>query len=249
MYVRTMDLYELPRRWVSPASDVWGRTGPGEPMYRAIPYEALPALSRPSSEPFAWLRGCPVRGGREQLKIGLIDDEGELLPVKPAVDAIVARARAEGLSVPASYVTFMNDASLHQRIPTCTACYLDVPTKLVALPCGAPGKLLRFLNDQQCCMHWFLLLTPDGACSVACATPTDDDADADADDGDSIDDMKLEEVTICAPSFEDLVHRFWMENMLWFSLYKQPQAPLTPEQQGYLDAVKKASRAAHVGDA
>ncbi len=30
-----------------------------------------------------------------------------------------------------------------------------------------------------------------------------------------------------------------MENTLWFSLYPKTQAPLTQEQQEYLDAVKK----------
>ncbi len=107
-------------------------------MYKAVPYEALPALSRPTAEPFAWLRVAPRRGVREQLKVGLDDQNPLPRPLRRMVEKmrtgarasrIVAAAKREGLTVPSSYVTFMNDASLHQRIPTCTGCYLDVPTK------------------------------------------------------------------------------------------------------------------------
>lgn len=239
-----MNRPELPRRWMSPGShDLWGRD-PTHKTYKAVPYEALPTLLRPSSEPFAWLRIAPARGPRERLKFG---QDGETLlrrvtrgSVGRMVEEIVAQAKREGLTVPATYVTFMNDASLQERIPTCTACYLDVPTKLVALPGGQPGRLLRFMNDQQCCVLWYLHLTADGACSVACAEPANDDEDEDEADGETLDDfMKLGDVAMCAPNFEEFVHRFWMENTLWFSLYEKTKAPLTPEQQAYLDAVKK----------
>ena len=87
---------------------------------------------------------------------------------------------------------------------------------------------------------WYLHLTANGGCSVAYAEPAHDDEDEDAPEGASLDDvMKLGNVAICAASFEEFVHRFWMEKTLWFSLYEKTKAPLTPEQQAYLDAVKK----------
>jgi hypothetical protein len=96
------------------------------------------------------------------------------------------------------------------------------------------------MNDQQCGVLWYLHLTPDGACSVACAEPANDDDEEP--DGATLDDvMRLDDVTMCAASFEELVHRFWMENTLWFSLFGKARAPLTPEQQAYLDAMKKTS--------
>jgi hypothetical protein len=228
----------MPRRWMSPGShDLWGRD-PAHKPYKAVPFELLPTLLRSTSEPFAWLRLAATRSQREKLKVGQ-DGESRLpRPVGFMVDEIVAEAKREGLTVPATYVTFMNDASLQERVPTCTACYLDVPTKLVALPGGQPGKLLRFMNDQQCSVLWYLHLTADGGCSVACAEPLNDDENED--EGETLDDvMKLNEVATCATSFEEFVHRFWLENTLWFSLYEKTRAPLTPEQQAYLDAVKK----------
>lgn len=238
---------ELPRRWMSPGShDLWGRD-PSRKPYKAVPYEALPPLHRATSEPFAWLRAAPARSAREQLKIG---QDGESVAPRLAreslgrrLEAIVAETKRERLTIPATYLTFMNDTSLHERVPTCTACYLDVPAKLVALPGGQPGRLLRFMNDQQCSVLWYLHLTPDGGSSVVCAEPADDDDEEDEDDveDETLDDvLELRDVAICAASFEELVHRFWMENTLWFSLYEKTKAPLTPDQQAYLDAVKKA---------
>jgi hypothetical protein len=46
--------------------------------------------------------------------------------------------------------------------------------------------------------------------------------------GDFDDVIKLGDVAMC------------VENTLWFSLYEKTKAPLTPEQQQYVDAVKKA---------
>lgn len=208
---------------MSPGShDLWGRAELRGRSYKAVPYEALPALPPPTAEPFAWLRASPTRGVREQLKVGL-DGEGRLpRPPGEMVEKLVGAAKGEGLTVPSSYATFMTDASLHERVPTCTACYLDIPAKLVAVPGGRPGKLLRFLNDQQGAVVWSLHLTPDGACSVVVAEP-----------------VTPRDVATCAPTFEEFVHRFWMENTLWFSLFPKTQAPLTPLQQEYLDAVKK----------
>jgi hypothetical protein len=231
---------ELPSRWMSPGShDLWGRPEPRGRMYKSVPYEVLPALPLPtSSDPFAWLRLAPTRSVREQLKVGLDGANRLPRPVARMVEEIAAAAKREGLTVPSSYVTFMNDASLHERIPTCTGCYLDVPTTLIALPGGQPGRLLRFMNDQQCAVLWYLHLTVDGACSVVCAEPANDDDD----EGEPLDDVKpnLDNVATCALSFEEYVHRFWMENTLWFSLYEKTKAPLTPEQQTYLDAVQNA---------
>lgn len=224
---------DLPRRWWAPGSDdLWGRDG----TYKAVPYEVLPALPRHAPEPFAWLRLAPTHP--EGLKFG-VDGENLLpRPVAQMVEEIVAVAKGEGLTVPAAYVTFMNDTSLQERVPTCTACYLDVPTKLVAPPGGEPGRLLRFLNDQQCCVLWYLHLTTDGGCSVVGAVPAYDDEE-ETSDGETLDDViKLGDAAMCAPSFEDFIHRFWMENALWFSLYKKK--PITPEQQAYRDAIKKA---------
>ena len=57
-----------------------------------------------------------------------------------------------------------------------TACYLDLPTELIELPDGAPGRLLRFMNDQQCCRLWYLHLRLEGEATVVSAWPESHDA-------------------------------------------------------------------------
>ena len=46
-------------------------------------------------------------------------------------------------------------------------------------------------------------------------------------------------LALSAPSFEEFIQRFWIENALWFACTKG--TPLTPSQQAYADAAKKAS--------
>jgi hypothetical protein len=158
-------------------------------------------------------------------------DQGGSIATRLAL--IVSEAAKLGLTVPAALVAFIGHPELHRRVPSCTACYLDVPTKLVELP-GHPGRLLRFMNDQQCCLLWYVLLEPGGGHSIVCAVPDfDDDAV-----GDSLEDIaKPRDVALCAPSFEAFMHRFWLENSLWFAVSKKQ--PLTAEQRAYANAAKQ----------
>ena len=57
---------------------------------------------------------------------------------------------------------------------------------------------------------------------------------------DNFDAMKYEDITregafkeafVCADTFSEFLYRFWVENTIWFSVYKQ--LPLTPIQEEY----------------
>ena len=99
---------------------------------------------------------------------------------------------------------------------------------------GHPGRLLRFMNDQQCCLLWYVLLEPGGGHSVVCAAPEFDHERV----GDSLEDVaEPRDAAVCAPSFEAFMHRFWLENSLWFAVNKRQ--PLTPEQTAYANAAKQ----------
>jgi hypothetical protein len=223
----------LPRRWFTAGTnlDAWGDAG----TYKASPYEALPALPAWARDgAFEWLRAAPE--SPHGLDFG--DDAGDERPslgsVPERLDRILGEAKKLGLTVPRELVTFILHPELHRRVPSCTACYLDVPTNLVTLE-GRSGRLLRFMNDQQCCLLWYVLLEPGGGHSVVVAAP---DFDEDA-SGDTLDDLaKPLDPAVCAPSFEEFMQRFFLENSLWFASSKRQ--PLTPEQKAYSDAAKKA---------
>jgi len=228
----------LPRRWYTAGTnlEVWGEAG----TYKAIPYEALPPLPATAGEAgsFAWLRDAPL--SPHGLDFGDDAEQGAGEGArKDAIDTrlatVVAQADKLGLTVPAALVAFIGHPELHRRVPSCTACYLDVPTGLVPLPDGQPGLLLRFMNDQQCCLLWYVLLQPGGAHCVVSAVPEFDHTAT----GESLEDVCTpRDLAVCAPSFEAFMHRFWLENTLWFAVSKK--TPLTAEQQAYADAAKKA---------
>ncbi len=219
----------LPRRWYTAGTnlEVWGKAG----TYKAVPYEALPPLPATTTDSFAWLRGAPL--SPHGLDFG--DDasaEEDDTAKQAAIDARLARvvfdATKLGLTVPPALIAFFVHPELHRRVPSCTACYLDVPAKLVELPGGQPGRLLRFMNDQQCCILWYVHLEPSGGHSVVCAAPEWIEGAV----GESLEDVTTpRDVEMCAPDFETFMHRFWMENSLWFAVSKG--APLTAEQTAY----------------
>ncbi|HSO38990.1 MAG TPA: hypothetical protein VLT33_40955 [Labilithrix sp.] len=221
----------LPRRWFTAGTNlaVWGDAG----TYKAVPYELLPPLpSTKRDGSFDWLRAEPE--SKHGLDYG--DDHGKPTEsIHVRLGRIVDEAKKLGLTVPGELVRFVDDRTLHGRVPTCTACYLDVPAKLVPLPGGQPGHLLRFMNDQQVCLLWYVHLLPDGSHTVVCGWPK---FDYDL-PGDTIEDLSTpQDLVTCAPSFEEFVQRFWIENALWFSTTKK--APLSAAQQAYADAARSA---------
>ena len=109
---------------------------------------------------------------------------------------------------------------------------------MVPCPFGSGGYLLRFLNDQQGCVFWYLYLTSRGehcvVASLACLDweiAADDEEHGIPDTDDAWEDPPLEAVTVCcAPSFETFLYRFWLENEIWCALYKKDRALTMPEQ-------------------
>lgn len=230
----------LPRRWYTAGTnlEVWGEAG----TYKEVPYEALPPLPATTGDgSFAWLRGAPL--SPHGLDFGDDANSGDTgendadrrASINARLASIIDEATALGLTVPPALVAFIGHPELYRRVPSCTACYLDVPQRLIELPDGRPGRLLRFMNDQQCCLLWYVHLEPGGGHSVVCAAPEfDDDAT-----GESLEDVsKPCDLAMCAPGFEAFMHRFWLENTLWFACSKR--TPLSAEQQAYADSAKRA---------
>jgi hypothetical protein len=223
----------LPRRWFTAGTnlELWGQAG----TYKAVPYDALPPLPGADHHEgsFAWLRDAPLSPHGLDFGDAASGCEASEAETERRLAGIVAQASALGLTVPAALVAFIGHPELHRRVPSCTACYLDVPTKLVELP-GHPGRLLRFMNDQQCCLLWYVLLEPGGGhCVVVAAPDFDDDAV-----GDTLEDVaRPRDVAVCAPSFEAFMHRFWLENALWFAVSKRQ--PLSPEQRAYAESARR----------
>src|SRR4029079_10569348 len=73
------------------------------------------------------------------------------------------RAMAEtGLPFPPACFGFLANPQIHSRVPTWTACHLDLAGEMV--PAASGGSLLRFMRDQQDLVRWYLYFVPSGAC-------------------------------------------------------------------------------------
>lgn len=205
VYVRRMD---LPKQWLSPGSnpELWGMGS----TYKAIPYEALPLVDGPFDGSFAWLTKAP------QAWSGMSFERRNDEPIAEHLWARVEEATRAGLTIPEAFVKFMVNPALHTRVPSCTACYYDLGAHLVPVSAHpGPERLLRFMNDQQACCLWYLLLEPGGGHEVAYAWPRWKDDD---DCGDILEDAADPcDVTVCASSFEEFIKRFWIENTLWYA--------------------------------
>lgn len=222
---------ELPRGWVTPAATegLWGEDG----TYGLVPYEALPPLPPITGSFFEWLRRAPT----PEDPLTIMDDPAaqRVADFGPRLDQLMREAGAIGLTVPPELRTFMTSAAIHGRVPTCTACYLELGSRLIEIPEGVPGRLLRFMNDQQCCVVWYVHLRSDGGHAVVCGAP---DWIEDA-EGESLEDVtNPTELMTCASSFEEFVHRFWLENTLWYAL--RDGRELSPGEREYVAAAHRS---------
>ena len=108
---------------------------------------------------------------------------------------------------------------MQAKVPTCTACFLVLSEHLVPL---ADGQfLLRFVNDSQSCVMWYLWLGREGESKVL-ASPfffERDIFDALNDEENPIEyDEAFRHAMVCADSFPEFLYRFWIENTIWYLL-------------------------------
>ncbi len=224
--VMDITLSPLPLGWwsVGGHADLWGTEG----TYQLIPYEQLPPVdATPLDGSFAWLP--PPAADDDALDFAADD-----VTSPQAVTTYAGEDLRNGLSLPDGFTAFMTNPDLHRRVPTCTLCCLSFSGRLIDCPGTADGHLLRFMNDQQCVLLWYLYFQPGLVPAVAVGVPDfGDDAQ-----GDILDDIVTPlELRLCAPTFEEFMWRFWMENTIWYSL--DGCRPLTSVQEKYLDAVRR----------
>jgi hypothetical protein len=150
------------------------------------------------------------------------------------IDTIAAQAEQLGLTLPLAFLRVMGTNELQERFPSCTACFFTLSERIVPCPAAERGYILRFLNDQQDVLLWYLHLTPGGGHCVVVSPyelDTPEDAEELTDQGRQ---NILANTWVCAPTFEAFLYRYWLENTIWFHLNESGNAPLTPEEQRYI---------------
>lgn len=222
----------------------WYTAGHGElwdcdSTYCFIPYEKLPLLEMKNFKGnFQWL----------------IDSANELEDVLPTeeqtklinnLDNLVVAAREYKINLPDSFIKFIATSHLRNRIESCTDCYFDLSNRLLTYPDGKDGYSIRFLNDSQNVLLWYLYVNNKNENCIVVANPQFldelEDANfsyADEAENETLDDVIIpENIYYCAPTFESFIYRFWMENSIWFAL--TDGKTLTHEQQEYMNERRK----------
>jgi hypothetical protein len=197
--------------------------------YSLFSYQDLPSIVENLDNSFEWLKAQSIK--EDSLFEGSYADGS-----KPDLRKLARIASETDINLPESFVTFMNSTELHQRIRSCTDCYLDVGDYAVKTKGSIEGYLLHFLSDSQWVLHWYIHTDQHGNHFIVTSLNAygfafeDENGNAFATEID----IQEEDIWFCAPSFTEFMYRFWLENEIWFALAEE-ERPLTKTEQAYVD--------------
>lgn len=219
------------RAWITAGQgELWNCGG----TYCQVPYEILPRVNR-ASDGLEWLDCISPELHQIILDTSTLNSSDNQIA---NIQEIVTKAKTLRLDLPRSFLSFMGNVSLQEKVPTCTACFLSLSEDFVPIPETDGHFLLRFLNDSQACVLWYLWLNPQGEVGVVAS---DYFLDPDIFEVMEYPEVKREELfneaLLCADGFVEFLYRFWVENTIWYSL--QERLPLTPIQEEYRKQITK----------
>jgi hypothetical protein len=202
-------------------------------------YENLPPIhENPFNGTFQWLnptgkRGTPATSEDDQTLDELGAPPSEL-------EQLVFSAKNLGLVLPEPFLRFMASPVYQEAIFDCSSCWVDHAAKIVGCPGQPEGYIIRFLNDPQDCLFWYLSLNPSTQeqCVLVSCHQLDPEGDDDADEDPEGSGDLANSIWLCASTFEAFLYRFWLENILSTKLTWYPSDPLTSEEQRYLQHYK-----------
>lgn len=207
----------------------WVPVGMGEPWevfgtYGSIPFKLLPPVDTfLTGNEFEWLPELD----EEWEKFVMMEDLGHTF------NSLRDSANNKGIMLPGPFLVFFESPYHQNCMISATDCYFELSDKIVEIPGNQSGYLIRFMNDSQNVMHWYLYIDEESNDRVAA---TNWMLDSEYPKGKSLE-SKLENVYICANSFEEFIYRFWIENRIWISgTFKLPRLQ---EEIEYIKEVKR----------
>ncbi len=198
----------------------------GFSTYSPFSYEGLPPIREELDGNFDWLRKYPpqpysmAEGG---YAYGNALDLNKLSAIVATLDA----------PIPSPFLTFLHSVELHQRIRSCTDCYLEVADFAIRTIGEPQGYLIHFLSDSQMVLHWYLYVDAVGGQFIVVSGNAYGFRDHEWSTIEGVD-LAKEDAWYCSPTFVEFIYRFWIENEIWVGL-KVDKRPLTPMEQAYVD--------------
>jgi hypothetical protein len=212
-----------------------GRYRPCDGTYCFYEYASIPPIPEAQfTGKLDWLG--PLKPDIDALMQAYRNAAGTVPGANPGLQKILTSAQELGLTLPDAYLRLMAVPELQDRIPSCTACEFRMAKEIVPCPTSEDGYIIPFLNDQQDVLLWSLYLTPKGEECVLVSYYALEEiqlAEQDPDKAEKWREAIRNHTYVCAPSFEAFLYRFWLENVLWFSV-NEGEGTLTDEQQHYL---------------
>ena len=217
--------------WYTVCGELWEKY---DATYYLIPYDKLPVLDESLFHGnFNWLTDLRSEIKERYDNISLYSDRNNL----KHLDRILNFASAMNINLPISFQKFLTDFHLQKRIPICTDCWLEVSNENIALPENNDCYLVRFLNDQQGVLLWYLCFNKASAhCVIVSSYYFEKELQYSVYNKELDNSELLRNAFYCAPSFEEFLYRFWIENTLWFDLNEN--LPLTETENKYLEEVR-----------
>lgn len=226
----TSPAHSFERCWWAAGEIPW-KSGLKHATYHPIAYDRLPPLVHIDEE-YAWL----AQPRSEICSLCRPENNTAHLP------ALLTEARTSGLTLPAAFIAFMARTELQSRVPSITGCFLELSRSLIPLPGGTDAFALRFMNDSQSCLMWYLLLRRDEPARVLVSShfldPEIFEELADEEDPITYDEV-LSSSHLCADTFIEFIQRFWLENTIWYAI--QGKHPLSEAESRYLQAASQSA--------
>jgi hypothetical protein len=214
-------------------------------MYCRFPYEQLPPIPTLDGTlswlaPPSWLEP-PGDTPHDQAR-----RERDTAYVRDRLRNLATQADRVGLRLPTAFTRVMAKPELLDCIPEYAGCWFSLyGAQLVPCPGSEDGFVVRFLNDQQDCVLWYLYLSQHGAEAVlAVGDPFPDGPSpylerlvSPDEDGPLTESQRravLANTYACAPSFETFLYRWWLEVTIHRKLDGFDSEPLTEEERRYL---------------
>jgi hypothetical protein len=214
--------------------------------YCRFPYENLPPIPRLDGT-LSWLGqpGWPESPGDSPDKRA--SRERRSAEAREQVRDLATQAeRLVGLVLPSAYMRLMAAPELQTRILEYAGCWFNHgEAQLDPCPGSEDGFVVRFLNDQQERILWYLYVTRQGVEAVLAVGDPYPDAPSNylerlvrPDENEPVTEQErhavLANTCACAPSFEAFVYRRWLEATIHMKLNEYTSEPLTEEERRYL---------------
>ncbi|QDT10976.1 hypothetical protein [Planctomycetes bacterium K23_9] len=227
--------------WIAPQIPGYRPCGT---TYGSFSPDDLPPLPKRETSMHDWLSSLPnIRLSGKPLTNHTVDGIRSRREWSGfARSKLVDRSKAIGAPPPQDFLDFVFDVENVLRFRSPTGCHFTLPDRPIHDLCQPGAYFVRFLDDSQDCVHWYLYVEPDGQSSIAAAWGYDHWMETDL--GVDIEDDQITEIEYastdlasCASSIDEFLRRYWIENEIHFRLVTDDWT-LTPEMNDYVNHYK-----------